>query len=408
MKKFIKSVFFLLLMVGLSSASEADRAMNVRIVWSADPQHEAVVVWDDVAKDDSAVILYDTVSHAGDKGKYAFMAPVSASGLYDEGHSGKGNDLEEKLPDLFYHHVMLNDLQPDTVYYLAIRSSDGVSREYHFRTAPRDGSMFKLIYAGDSRTRIDMARRVSEQIREIINADKSIIALLHGGDYANTTRRDLWQNWLEAYSLTTTEDGKLLPIIPVIGNHDVKGKSPIFRQAYGFPGGDDDYYVCRVTPSVGILCLNTEISAEGDQKTFLEKALAELEKDKVKWRIAAYHKPAFPAVKQPSAAKISWVPLFEKYNLDLALESDGHCIKRTVPIRDGQESADGIVYLGEGGYGAPQRNPKTDRWYLQGAGAFASKGDHIMMLEIGPKEIHYSTILESGEVPDSSTFKARR
>ena len=29
-------------------------------------------------------------------------------------------------------------------------------------------------------------------------------------------------------------------------------------------------------------------------------------------------------------------PLFDKYNIDIALESDGHCMKRTVPIRDGK------------------------------------------------------------------------
>jgi len=166
--------------------------------------------------------------------------------------------------------------------------------------------------------------------------------------------------------------------------------------------------VCRLTPSVGIVCLSTEASAEGNQRAFLKDALSRLERKKVKWRFAAYHRPAYPAVKQPGAAKVSWVPLFEEFNLDLVLESDGHCIKRTVPIRGEEEADDGVVYLGEGGYGAPQYKVKPARWYLQGDDAFVSTGDHFMMLEISRKTINYSTVLLGGEVVDSAKFKCRR
>jgi hypothetical protein len=359
--------------------------------------------------------LYDRVSHNGNEQEYAFHEPMSECGLYTEGPSNnkkkksKDENVEEIVtPDLFYHHVVLKGLKPETVYYLAVKTAGGLSREYNFKTAPKDDKPFKLIYGGDSRSRIDVARQINEQLREMVKKDDSIIALLHGGDYAGRPQRDQWKDWLEAYALTTAEDGKLLPIIPVVGNHEAPVKSPMFRQAYGYPGGQDDYFTCRLTPSVGILCLNTEISAEGEQKIFLRNELTKLGKDKVKWQIAAFHRPAYPACKQPSVAKVSWVPLFEEYNLDLVLESDGHCIKRTVPIRNGQESEDGIVYLGEGGYGAPQRDPKMDRWYLQGDNAFASRGDHIMMLEITPKAINYTTVLNTGEIVDSATFKPRR
>ena len=69
--------------------------------------------------------------------------------------------------------------------------------------------------------------------------------------------------------------------------------------------------------------------------------------------------------KQALEAKKDWVPLYEKHNVDLVLESDCHCIKRTIPIRNDKPSPDGVVYLGEGGYGAPQRDPDLSRWYFQ-------------------------------------------
>lgn len=387
-------------MLALSTRA-ADPARNVRVVWSENPQTEAVVVWDSEVSSDSCKLLLDRVSRVGVERDYAFHIPVAESGLYTE-------SAETPTPDYFYHQAGLKDLNPGTVYYLAIKTAEGVGREYHFKTAPKNEKSFRIIYAGDSRSHLDVARQINKQIRKMISEDDSIIALVHGGDYAVTTHRDVWKEWLEAYALTTTEDGKLLPIIPVVGNHDVVGGSPIFRQAYGYPGGENDYYTCRLTPSVGILCLNTEISAEGNQRKFLRAELTSLQKENVKWQIATFHSPVYPAVKQPNAAKVSWVPLFEEFNIDLVLESDGHCIKRTVPIRDEKEAVNGIVYLGEGGYGAPQRDPKSDRWYLQGDHAFASRGDHIMMLEITPAAINYSTVLSTGETIDSASFKARR
>ncbi|MBK1879851.1 purple acid phosphatase family protein [Pelagicoccus mobilis] len=416
MKKFCFSVFVLF---ALGMGAAASEPLNLRVVWSEDPQHAAVVVWDSDELMADASLLYGTTSRKiGPLGllkrKYANEAAQSESGLYPDREAKKPKKSADDWVSpgasapLYYHQVKLENLEPSTVYFLAVKTENGIGREFHFKTAPEDGEAFKLIYGGDSRTHIDVARRMNEWIADLVVEDDSIIGLLHGGDYADTPRRELWIDWLDAYSRTTTKDGKLLPIIPIIGNHDVIGESPIFRQAYGYPGGTNDYYTCRLTPSIGILCLNTEISAEGNQRVFLQEELESLKEDEVKWQLAAFHKPAFPAIKKPSSAKVSWVPLFEEFDIDLVLESDGHCIKRTVPIRGDEESDDGIVYLGEGGYGAPQREPKADRWYLQGDNAFASKGDHVMMLEFDGSTIRYEAILDTGEVVDKASFQARR
>lgn len=414
MKMIKPAGLYFLTMIVAATLSAADLAQNVRVVWSQKPQSEAVVVWDSKTALKTSVLLYDNVSKADRKRDYAHMATLSESGLYLEGPGSKPKEAADDWappppsPDFFYHHAPLKNLKPNTVYYLAIETDEGISREYHFKSAPKNRQTFKLIYGGDSRTHVDVARQINQQISQMIDKDDSIAGLIHGGDYAVTTRLGVWVEWLAAYNLTTTENGKLLPIIPVIGNHDVGGKSPIFRQAYGYPGGTNDYYTCLLTPSIGIVCLNTEISAEGNQREFLEKSLTKLKRKRVKWQLAAFHRPVYPGVKQPGAGRVSWVPLFEEFNIDLVLESDGHCIKRTVPIRGDKEATDGIVYLGEGGYGAPQRDPKLDRWYLQGDNAFAGKGDHVMMLEFTPDTVNYSALLSTGDIVDSASFQSHR
>ena len=73
---------------------------------------------------------------------------------------------------------------------------------------------------------------------------------------------------------------------------------------------------------------------EAAQAEWLEAELKRL-RPAVRW-LFVYHRPMYPAVKGLRACP-HFCPLFDKYNIDIA-ESDGHCMKRTVPIRDGKGS----------------------------------------------------------------------
>jgi hypothetical protein len=115
----------------------------------------------------------------------------------------------------------------------------------------------------------------------------------------------------------------------------------------------------------------------------------------------------FPAVKTPGAGLLSWVPLFEEYNVDLVCESDGHVIKRTVPIRDGKHDPSGVVYIGEGGLGVPQRTPKTDRWYLQPPG-MADAGHHVFVLTIDGATLTGRCVGLDGKQFDTFVLQARQ
>lgn len=413
MKLFKIAIWFLLFSFVSAFGVEQSRSVgNLRVVWSEDPQTTALVAWDGWELNENAVLLYDTVSRADAKSGYAFKAPVCESGSYFKIPVGgpKSSAAKKNIGSetLFYHHVKLSGLEPGTVYFLTVKTDGGSRREYHFKTAPDTDCPIKLIYAGDSRTHVDVVCQMSRQIAKLVEHDDSIIALLHGGDFVGDPFRvDMWKKWLEAYSLTTTDSGRLLPIIPVIGNHD-GSPDGIFGHAYGDLGTGAGYYTFRLTPSIGIICLDSQQDLWKNQRKFMQGALAGMEKDKVQWRIAAAHKAIYPAIKREHPGRDAWVPLFEQFGVDLMLECDGHCIKRTVPIRNGKESPDGIVYLGEGGYGAPQRDPYPTRWYIQGTNSFVSKGDHFMVLEFAPDGIHYSTILSTGETVDSTIFKPRQ
>ncbi|MCG8584526.1 MAG: metallophosphoesterase, partial [Pirellulales bacterium] len=283
--------------------------------------------------------------------------------------------------------------------------SDGKkSPEMWFITAPEEDKAVRLLFGGDSRSGHADRRRMNRRMARILEESPEILALAHGGDYIVTgSNLSQWWQWMADHELTVTDNGRLLPIIPARGNHD---RGPIFDEIFDFPAGDGNYYAVDVSPQVQLVTLNTETSMAGDQKKWLESQLASARPER-RWVIAQYHRPAWPAVKRPSSARQHAVPLFEKYNVDLVCEADGHNLKRTVPIRGGKQSADGIVYIGEGGLGVGQRTPKADRWFLQKPG-MATKGHHVHVLTFNPDRLDVKAIGMDGSTLDQYTREPRK
>ena len=124
-----------------------------------------------------------------------------------------------------------------------------------------------------------------------------------------------WKSWFSDHQMTTRDDGRVLPIIPTQGNHEVD--TELFNNIFVMKGPSlsRDYYVTKIN-DMAIITLNSNISHAGDQKVWLEKKLKVLSKT-AKWIIPNYHRPAFPGVKRPGGALKHWVPLFDKYHVDL-------------------------------------------------------------------------------------------
>ncbi len=361
---------------------------QVRIIWGEDPAHEATIsvtasgakLYMDRRKGRSVLTRYANVYSPSEEGAYTADA------------------------NTHFANFTLTRLKPSTKYYFSVESEAGISREFYFISAPADDRDFKLLYGGDSRSSSTKRRLVNLLIKKTVEEDPSILAFVHGGDYnsrANDWRQ--WSSWLDDHSLTTTDDGRVLPLIPTRGNHE--GDAETYNEVFASPGfSGTDYWATKIGKLLWIT-LDTNVSTAGDQRVFLEDALQRGQN--FRWIVASYHFPAYPAVKSPGNAKVNWVPLFEQYNVDFVTESDGHVLKRTLPIRDDTFTEGGIVYVGEGGLGVPQRTPKTARWYLAAPG-MAMKGHHIQRLSFSKNEARYEAItLLSGGVVDSYSFFPR-
>lgn len=367
--------------------SSPSQPFQWRLVWTSDPTSSARVCWSTQASTKKNVL------HLSSSSGTSRAIPAGRNGAYSS------SDKQS-----YYHHVTLEDLQPDTRYEVTLESDSVRSPDFWFRTASAEDGPMSLIFGGDSRSDPAERRKVNRLIASLAERNPSIVCFAHGGDYVNTgSSFNQWTQWMSDHELTTGRDGRLLPIVPARGNHD---HGVLFEETFGFPSGDNNYFAINVGPQVRLVTLNTEISAGGEQKKWLESEL-ETARKKDRFVVVQYHRPAYPAVKRPSSAKQHWVPLFEKYDVDLVCEADGHNIKRTVPIRGDKQDPTGIVYIGEGGLGVPQRVPKKDRWFLRSPG-LADQGHHVHVLTFGSQLLSGKAIGLGGKERDSFQLLVRR
>lgn len=370
-----------------------------RVVWSGDTSTSATISWSTAENGKKHVVHYGTKNVGSDTEKYEFHAEAPKNGPY--------SITEKEAKDTktaFFHHCPLTGLTPGTNYYFVLESDGKFSKPLYFKTAPKSGD-FKLLTGGDSRSGIASRCLMNLRMAKEFSEKPEILALVHGGDYIVSGRSwRQWRSWLSNHELTTLSDGRVLPVIPTRGNHD---GGPLFFEIFNLEKNRADlsfWHSIQVTDDVNIVTLDTNYSAKGAQEEWLEKQLSKL-RPKSRWLLTNYHRPLYPAVKSPAGQTSVFVPLFEKYNVDLSLESDGHCIKRTVPIRDGKEDPTGIVYVGEGGLGVGQRTPKTDLWYLKGG--YAGRGHHVMQLSFSKDALEVETIMLEGNTIDKVTLKPR-
>lgn len=141
--------------------------------------------------------------------------------------------------------------------------------------------------------------------------------------------------------------GQGTALFGVLGNHDVKNGNAMAQvEALGMPGR---WYARSIGP-VLLVVLDSDLVADAAQQEWLETTLSSATAD---WVIVAMHHPAFSAGYHGSTKSVqeAWVPLFERYGVDLVLAGHDHDYQRIKPMN-------GVTYIVSGGGASPR---PTDR-----------------------------------------------
>lgn len=335
--------------------------------------------------------------------------------------------------DRLIHTVEITGLEPDTEYRFRLSNVvPGVHSPYYkLRTMPSSPDKpIRIAIGGDVRHRQAWMEQVNRQAMRF-KPD----FIVWGGDLAYADgREDRLYRWYEFFdammNTLITEDGRVVPVLMGIGNHEVRGGyymrydhptregseyetyedtdafresiAPYYYSLFAFPG-HPGYGYLDFGDYMSLIFLDTDHSGpvDGTQTEWLREIIAE--RENVPHLFPVYHVPAYPSVRAlgggvSTRIREHWVPLFEEHGVRVAFENHDHAYKRTVPIRREREDPDGIVFIGDGAWGVGERvvREAADTWYLEKSQSIR----HLILLTIQDDSQDLKMISREGDLID--------
>lgn len=397
MKRNLRFLFSLTTLLTLGNTWS--NTLHYRLSLRDDPSTSVVIGWEQNGGS-SPMVYYGTTDFGQNWASYPNTHGVDRSVTA----SGMDNQF-----------ARLTGLTPDTKYYFVIKDSDGTSQRFWFKTTPLGNSTpLSVVAGGDSRAYLDDSPRENAN-KMVANLRPDLV--LFGGDYTWLNTDFEWGKWMDDWQMTTTADGKMVPVMWERGNHELSAGT--VYDLFDIPSTSaNEYYAISVGGDfVRFYTLNTEISIAGNQTTWLESDL-QANYNNHDWNIVQYHTCMRPHTTDKSngdAQYNAWSQLFYDYRVQLIVESDAHDVKTTWPVKPstGANSEDGFVldsirgsvYIGEGCWGAPLRTNDWNKAWTRNSASFNS----FHWLKIGKDTIEIRTVATDnvasvGSVTDNDRF----
>ncbi|HTQ06169.1 MAG TPA: metallophosphoesterase family protein [Polyangiaceae bacterium] len=347
---------------------------QIHLTWGDDPSRSVVVSWASLARAVKPRVLYGiSPSH--------FLVVPAEERTYTDGLNGE---------TVFTYHARLDGLPSDaTVHYRVTADNDTNAASpfaSSFRTAPRGRAPFRWTSYGDLATPVTSWVLSDPQSQYAVEAVERFQPLFHllNGDlcYANlnpTAQPAVWAD----FGNNNQASAANRPWMPCPGNHEIEFENgaqgltsyltryTLPRNGTSFQGrwysfrvgsvvfislsADDVIYQDGAAfvagPSALVPAASTGNAAiqpgtsfyvrgysNGVQTRWLEKTLREASEDEdVDWIVVQMHQDALsssqPGNGSDRGLREEWLPLFDRYGVDLVLCGHDHDYERSWPVR---------------------------------------------------------------------------
>lgn len=315
------------------------------------------------------------------------------------------------------YSVDLKNLKSDTKYAFKISSGKKNLGKWFFKTAPiKIENEITFVTGGD----MYHTRELLDPMNLRAGTESPMFALL-GGDlaYANGVDSNKWYDWIDSWTqLAKTPEGLVVPMVVVIGNHEVRGaayrpnnapprsEAPYFYSLfYGLEEGSK--FAIDFSNYMTIVALDSgHTDNVANQTQWLEKTLKD--RSSFPFKFVCYHRPAWGTGVKEDAVDIQrlWSPIFEKHGVHAAFENDHHVYKRTYPLVAGKrDDQKGVIYIGDGSWGVRTRKIASDWKEKRPFLAYAESNNHLIKVKLKKEELVFEGIKADGIIFDRYSKK---
>lgn len=252
------------------------------------------------------------------------------------------------LPELIhdvknhYFHATAHNLKPDTLYRYRVGSMqhNAWSPYFEFITGPAlKTKPFTFAYLGDFQTGFDS---IEQMLQDIVNMHPQTAFFVHAGDFVNNgERRNEWDKFF-AHTGNVFSSRFLAPTPGNHDYHDVDAIGPLIyvknfnMPANGAPSLPANHSYSFIYGNAAFIMADTNLSIKL-QTPWLKQQLKYAAAN-CKYITVVFHHPVFTSKKHRDKNKLlkKWVPLFDKYGVDLVLCGHDHGYMRSYQLRNGQ------------------------------------------------------------------------
>lgn len=361
------------------SSSKPDQLM---LTWSSDPSTGMDIQWRTDTTVTNGVLKYR------EKGSsHEFSVNASRYRMEDRAL------MNDRYINRFT--AELRGLKPGTTYEYQVEPQSVWSDEFAFSTAAND-TQFSFNWFGD--THHSSKYGEIERLAEKSYPDAAFFSIV-GDMVSDGLQRDQWDDLFEFSKPALSRK----PMMSVLGNHDNRSGlgALMYRELVSYPKNGPDGVEKEHTYSFkykNTLFLMIDCTAPIEiQNSWIEKQLASTD---AVWKIAMFHFPPYNWEEPYFNIQKAWVPLFDKYHVDMVFGGHIHYYMRSNPMKDGKvvkSYNDGTAYIISVGIPAHAREMPEEPY----AAVRNNEGPLFQNVKINGKVLTYVSVNSDNKVVDS-------
>jgi len=367
----------------------SDKPDQILLTWSKDPKNSVDIQWRTNTSIKDGLVKYWI------EGKKDTLTAKAESSV-----------MEDRMlyNDRYIHRFVthLSHLKNGTTYFYKVGSKNSKtwSDTKIFKTEAKDQNKFSFIWFGDTHK----DPKWGEMLQEANKQHPETAFFSIAGDMVSTgLYRTDWDNFFGV----TKDVFSYKPLMPVPGNHDRQDGlgTWMYYQIFSLPqNGPEKVHpesTYAFTYGNALFLMIDSTHPMEDQTEWIEN---QLKNTNAIWKFVMFHFPPYNFEEPYFEYQKEWVPIFDKYHVDMVMSGHIHYYMRSKPMNNGKvvdSYKKGTVYTISIGTTSRARDIGKEPY----AEVRFSEGQYYQHMAIDKNILKYTTYNKEGKVVDQFSIE---